>query len=68
MRTACWIAVTVTAVVMIAFGCSGQLPLSAAPVKCGDQCATLGCPAGSHCLLAGNCTPHCELEGLSRFK
>jgi hypothetical protein len=33
--------------------------------SCGDQCSTLSCPPGTHCMLTGNCTPYCQQDTLA---
>jgi hypothetical protein len=53
------------AVTAAAIGCGGKFPKSPASSSCGDQCASLSCPAGSHCVLKSNCTPTCEQEMLT---
>ena len=48
----------------VALGCSGTVPPLLAPPasSCGNQCAAVNCPPGSHCTLDGRCTPRCEQE------
>ena len=50
------------------WGCAGKAPPLSAASKCGDQCATLNCPAGSQCTLGGDCTARCEPEYIPPFK
>jgi hypothetical protein len=53
----------VLAVALLA-GCAGSGGIRP-PGPCGDQCATMTCPGGTHCQVTSSCVPVCLQDPLS---
>jgi hypothetical protein len=46
-------------------GCaSNPIPRPVSAASCGDQCASMNCPPGTHCTFTTSCTPRCEADPL----
>jgi len=55
----------VVLIVAAVVGCaSNPIPRPVSPAACGDQCAMMNCPPGTHCAFSSSCTVRCEVDPL----